>query len=198
MNELATLSLRHSLTRHALPLALALFSIVIALGGNAANQALRYQAQAIHNGEWWRLITGNFVHLGLGHLVMNLMGLALIWALLRESFSILAWVIITIISMLAVSLGLFFFSPEIHWYVGLSGLLHGIFVAGLVGGLRRGDWREATLLAAVALKLIWEQFFGPLPGSEEMAEGPVLTVAHLYGAIGGLLAGLLCRPKMWC
>lgn len=198
MNHAKTQALRQNLPRHLLPLVLALFSIFIALGGNAAKIALQYQAQAIHNGEWWRLITGNFVHLGTGHLVMNLLGLALIWSLLRESFSILAWIIITITSTLAVSLGLLFLSPEIHWYVGLSGLLHGIFVAGLIGGLRRGDWREATLLAAVALKLIWEQFFGPLPGSAEMADGPVITVAHLYGAMGGLVAGLLCRPRMWC
>ncbi|MBI3771218.1 MAG: rhombosortase [Gammaproteobacteria bacterium] len=198
MNSLTPQSLRQSLSRHILPLAMAIISIAIALGGDAAKVALQYQAQAIQNGEWWRLITGNFVHLGFGHLVMNLLGLALIWSLLRESFSILAWIIITITSTLAVSFGLLLLSPEIHWYVGLSGLLHGIFVAGLVGGLRRGDWREATLLAAVALKLIWEQYFGPLPGSAEMADGPVVTVAHLYGAMGGLIAGLLCRPRMWC
>jgi membrane associated rhomboid family serine protease len=41
-------------------------------------------------------------------------------------------------------------------------------------------------------KLVWEQVHGPLPF--ERAD-QVVTVAHLYGAIGGALAGLLLRPR---
>ena len=54
--------------------------------------------------------------------------------------------------------------------------------------------REAIILAAfVIAKIAWEQFAGPMPGSEATTGGKVIVEAHLYGAFGGLLAGLLCR-----
>jgi hypothetical protein len=37
-------------------------------------------------------------------------------------------------------------------------------------------------------KLVWEQRVGPLPFEEG---GTVVTIAHLYGAVGGFVAGLL-------
>ena len=78
-------------------------------------------------------------------------------------------------------------------YVGLSGLLYGLLVAGLLAGVLERD-REAIILAAfVIAKLAWEQFAGPMPGSEATTGGKVIVEAHLYGALGGLLAGLLCR-----
>ena len=47
----------------------------------------------------------------------------------------------------------------------------------------------------VAGKLAWEQFAGPLPGSESGSGGPVIVDAHLYGAVGGLLAAVLIRVR---
>ncbi len=43
------------------------------------------------------------------------------------------------------------------------------------------------LLVAIMLKLTWELFMGPIPGSESTAGGPVIVQAHLYGSMGGLL-----------
>jgi hypothetical protein len=37
-------------------------------------------------------------------------------------------------------------------------------------------------------KLVYEQFFGAIPGSELSSGGAVITAAHVYGAIGGLTA----------
>ena len=47
------------------------------------------------------------------------------------------------------------------------------------------------LLAGVAGKLLWEQNMGAMPFSEGVVGGPVVTDAHLWGAIGGLGAGLV-------
>ena len=41
--------------------------------------------------------------------------------------------------------------------------------------------------------MIWEQVYGPAPGSEEMAGGNVIVNAHMYGAIAG---GLLCAAML--
>ena len=129
----------HSITHHLLPICLALITVLLAAAGNNATELLRYHTADIRAGELWRLFTGNLVHLGWSHTLMNLLGLGLIWGLFWDCFFQRQWLIITLISGLTVSLGLFLLNPELVWYVGLSGLLHGLFVAGAVGGIRRGD-----------------------------------------------------------
>jgi len=171
---------------------------LLAIAGNGMTELLRYQADDIKSGEIWRLLSANLVHLGWSHTLMNLLGLGLIWGLFRSSFSTLNWWLITLVSGLAVGLGLLFLNPELAWYVGLSGVLHGLFVAGAVGAIRRGDNREAILLAAIVGKLLWEQSVGALPGSADIAGGPVVVDSHLYGAIGGALAGFFLKPLLWC
>ncbi len=186
------------LKQHSLPLTLTLAAVLLAIAGDNMTALLRYHVTHIKAGEIWRLISANLVHLGWSHTLMNLLGLALIWGLFWHCFSNGQWWLICLISSLSVSLGLILFNPELVWYVGLSGVLHGLFVAGAIGAIRRGDRREVILLIAIIGKLLWEQGFGALPGSVDMAGGPVVVDSHLYGAIGGVLAALLMKPKTYC
>ena len=75
--------------------------------------------------------------------------------------------------------------------MGLSGVLHAILVAGIILALSAGERVQWLLLCLVAIKLLWEQMVGPLPGSASVAGGPVLVDAHLYGAAAGAIAGFL-------
>jgi rhomboid family GlyGly-CTERM serine protease len=171
-----------------------LLSIAAALGGDAAQDALRYDRDAIFGGQVWRLLSGNFLHLGWPHLLLNLAGLVLIWLFFGARFSHAQWIIIVIVTALGTGAGLLAFTPEVGWYVGLSGALHGFFTAGCMGEirlrLREGWW----LLGLIAVKLAWEQWQGPMPGSASMAGGDVIVDAHLYGAIIGL-AAIALRPR---
>lgn len=181
----------HSLCYHALPLSFALTALIAAVGGVHADEWLRYERSDILNGEVWRLFTAHFVHLGWSHLLMNLAALALIWILFGRMLSQSAWLIISLIGMLGVSLGLLLFSPSIGWYVGLSGMLHGLFAAGVMASLRAGNRLEIVLLLLLLGKLMWEQIYGPLPGTAEFAGGAVVTDSHLYGAVSGFMAVLV-------
>ncbi len=91
-------------------------------------------------------------------------------------------------SVAAIDLGLWFGSPQLEWYVGLSGLLHGMLAAGIVAGFAERNVEALILAVVVTGKLAWEQFAGPLPGSEATSGGAVIVDAHLYGVIGGALA----------
>jgi rhomboid family GlyGly-CTERM serine protease len=176
---------------HALPLSLAALSTLFALLGDRATQWLRYDRDAILHGQWWRIISGNIVHLGWPHLLLNLAGLILVWLLFRHTLSTRSWIFVTLASATAVSVGLLLFDPQLQWYVGLSGVLHGLFAAGLITALyagNRGDW---WLLLLFIAKITWEQLVGTMPGSAEIAGGTVIVNAHLYGAIGGALTALL-------
>jgi rhomboid family GlyGly-CTERM serine protease len=87
----------------------------------------------------------------------------------------------------AVSAGMLAFNPSLRWYVGLSGVLHGFFIAGCLADMHKTfRWDNALLFGLVTVKLIYEQIWGPLPGSEETAGGNVISDAHLYGALAGL------------
>jgi len=189
----------HTLRQHSLPLLLALLSVVIAVIGNDASVALRFERTLVLRGEVWRLITGHLVHLGWSHLLLNLAGLALIWGLFQRQLGTLEWWWVWLASTLAVSAGLFFFNLNLGWYVGLSGVLHGLFIAGLLMALRQDPWwGDGALLAVVVVKLAWEQLYGALPGTSALAGGNVIVDAHLYGAIGGAVAvlPLLLRRNM--
>lgn len=173
---------------YGFPLAIALCAILIGLVGTDADLWLRFDRAAILDGQLWRLLTGNLVHLGWPHLAMNLAGLALIWLLVGHLFTSRQWIWVAIICGLGVSGGLLAFNPELLWYVGLSGVLHGFLISGCLADLRTGHRGAWLLLILVWAKLIWEQTAGPLPGSEATAGGAVVVDAHLYGALAGILA----------
>jgi membrane associated rhomboid family serine protease len=92
--------------------------------------------------------------------------------------------------------GLWFLDPDIRWYVGLSGLLHGLLAAGAIGGFRALPGESVVIGALIAAKVGYEQLVGPLPGSESTAGGAVVVNAHLYGALGGVLFALLFRRRV--
>ena len=72
-------------------------------------------------------------------------------------------------------------------YVGLSGVLHGLFVSGCLMDIRNGHRDALLLFILISAKLAWEQVSGPLPGSESTAGGHVVVDAHLYGALSGVV-----------
>ncbi len=149
---------------------------------------LEYQRQAIGNGELWRLVTGHLVHLGWGHLLMNLLGFWLIWQLfLRQDSRLTICVGGLSLLTLGTSLGLYLFSPGIAWYRGLSGVLHGVLFWSLLREMKPHPLSNGILLGLLMAKLLWEQASGPIPGSETVAQGRVIVDAHLYGGLSGAL-----------
>lgn len=177
---------------HGLALLAALAVLLLPLaGGEGLASLLRYTRPGLAEGQWWRVATAHIVHLDARHALLNAAGLALLWALFARSFRPWQWVIALLLVLVAVDAGLWFFSPRVHWYVGASAMLHGVFACGTVAMIRTGERIGWAALVMFAAKIGWEQWQGPLP----LSEGPVVTDSHLFGAAGGLLAGLLLRPR---
>jgi rhomboid family GlyGly-CTERM serine protease len=170
----------------ALLLVCGLFGL-LELGGDAVRHALSYDRSAIAAGEWWRVITAHFVHLDPEHAGLNVLGVVLMWALFARDYPPLQWLAIYLVSAACVSAGLWFFAPGIEWYVGSSGALHGVMVAGTLAHLVRRDLDGWILAAFIIGKLSYEQIVGQMPFA---AASNTIVDAHLYGAVGGLLAGL--------
>jgi rhomboid family GlyGly-CTERM serine protease len=175
-----------------LPALLIACCVLLEAGGPALRDSLRFERSALAAGEFWRLLTGHLVHLGWPHLLLNAAGVVLVWALVGSSLSKLSWGVLIVVISLLTSASLWYLDTGLDWYVGLSGVLHGLLIAGLVAGLVAGPRSHRAeslfLAAAVVFKLAYEQLSGPLPGSEASAGGPVVVNAHLYGAIAGFVA----------
>ncbi len=175
---------------------LSLVLVALWAAGEGATAALRYEREAvIEGGQYWRLITAHLVHGGAAHLGLNVAGLLLIVLLFPSAYTAGAWCALVVFSAAAIAVGFLLREPELAWYVGLSGVLHGLLSAGAVAWWRteRPIW-AAALSLFIAGKLLVEQFVGASP----LAGMPVVVNAHLYGALGGLLgAGLLSMQRRW-
>jgi rhomboid family GlyGly-CTERM serine protease len=177
------------LARHWPLLVIVVPCIALALGGEPVRVLLRYDREAIFHGQVWRLLTGNFVHLGTGHLLEDMAGMVLLWLLFEDVLPDWRTPIAVLTGSLAVGLGLLAANPDVDWYVGISGALDTLWVAGSLGLIHRRDrfgWILATVLLA---KLLYEQLLGPLPFSNVSTGGSVVVDAHLYGALAGALIG---------
>ncbi len=157
--------------------------LVLGLGDSVA-ALLRYDRSGIAAGGWWRLLTAHIVHLDLHHLLLNELGLVLVWALFADDYDPLEWCIIVFAGALAISSGLWWLSPRIAWYVGASGVLHTVMAAGVARHLAARAWDRWILTAGLAAKLAYEQLGGHEPAL-------VVVNAHLYGATAGFVVGAL-------
>ncbi|MDH5764675.1 MAG: rhombosortase [Gammaproteobacteria bacterium] len=153
--------------------------------------SLRFDRGLIDQGHLWLLLSGHFVHLNAQHLWLNQAGLVLVMVFFSRYCSVLIWSQVIIISALFVALGLYWLNEDIIWYVGLSGVLHGLFIVGAWYEMKQFFNSGLVLLLLVIAKLTWEQVYGPMPGSESMTGGHVAVDAHFYGALGGVLFLLL-------
>jgi rhomboid family GlyGly-CTERM serine protease len=160
------------------------FHVLLALG-DGVTLSLRYERAAIASGAWWRLLSAHVVHLDLHHLVLNELGLVLLWSLFASDFDAVDWAIIVLSGALAISSGLWWLSPSVGWYVGASGVLHAIMAAGCAAHLAARSWDRWILVAGFSAKLAFEQYQHLTHRS-----APLIVVdAHLYGAAAGFAVG---------
>ncbi len=180
----------------ALPAVIALVLFGLMLGGEPVAAALRYERGAVLSGEVWRVLTAHLVHADWVHLAWNVGGLALVFALFAGEYSRRDWLLVMLASTVAIDLGFLLLEPGLAWYVGLSGVLHGLMAAGLVAWLR--ERRDALTIGVAAVfvgKLVWEHLRGALPFTAESLAVPVIHEAHSYGAIGGVLCALVLLAR---
>lgn len=170
----------------AVPLLIAVVAVV--LQGVAGPEPLRLESALVYV-EPWRLLSAHFVHLGWVHLWLNLGGLGLLWLLIGDTLKPLWWVSAVAFLTTGISLALLCCSPTVEWYVGFSGVLHGLFVAGAVANLRRQTALAVSIIAVVLVKLVVEWVGDGAPLTARLIGGAVIVDAHLYGVLLGLVYG---------
>lgn len=182
-----------SLKVWAAPLVLMTLLLVTELLGDWGRHWLRYDRVLIASGEWWRLLTGSFVHLGWWHWFLNEMGLLVLVLLCPERLPAPVWARRLLVLSTGMSLGLYFFVPRVTTYVGMSGVIHGLFVLGLVPQVLKRDLIALGCLAYLLGKLGWELFAGAPVSDEQAIGGSVVLQSHLFGSVVAVAYGLAFR-----
>ncbi len=155
------------------------------LAGDNATSLLQFERAAIGAGGWWRLLTAHLVHLDLHHLVLNELGLVLLWALFADAYDAVDWLIIFNAGALGISCGLWWLSPGVLWYVGASGVLHAIMAAGIVHRFATRAWDRWLLLVCFGVKLGLEGYYRYTGQTSPL----IVVDAHFFGTLAGTLAG---------
>ena len=130
-------------------------------------------------GEWWRLITPMFLHIGLIHLTMNSFALYYLGTAVERIFGRFRFLLIYLFAGFWGNVASFLFSPQ-SISAGASGGIFGLFGALLYFGLihPRPFFRTmgANIITLVGINLL----IGFLPGID--------FAGHLGGLVGGFLA----------
>lgn len=177
------------LTRtHYYCFALAALVLLFALLGDRAFALLSLTRSQINQGELWRLVTGNFVHFDWAHCLMNLAAFLLAAYALLGSLSLLKLNGLLLWCSLVVGAGIYLLNPEYTTYAGLSGLIHGLIIAGLCYSRDHPLWLRGAALGLVIVKIAQEQ--NPNYQATELQaliSVPVAVDAHLYGALAAVV-----------
>jgi len=135
------------------------------------------------HGQWWRLVTSTFVHIGLTHLLVNMLALFVIGRFTERLFGNAGFLVLYLLGGIAASLTTLSIHPATIVSAGASGAIFALY-GGLIGFLlvRRSAMSYATatsLMMNALLFVAFNLFYG-------------LTKAHIDNAahLGGLLAGV--------
>ncbi|GAB2573381.1 rhomboid family intramembrane serine protease [Gracilibacillus alcaliphilus] len=169
-----------------------LFLLVESQGGSMNPEVLiefgaKYNI-AVLDGEWWRIITSMFLHIGILHLLLNMMALFFIGTLVERMYGNLRFFLIYFLSGIAGGLCSFAFNPSVG--AGASGAIFGLFGALLYFGLKKPNLFFKTIGANVIFIVILNIIFGfTIP---QIDNG-----AHLGGLVGGfIVAAMVMLPEM--
>jgi rhomboid family GlyGly-CTERM serine protease len=171
--------------------AFALVILILGIFGDELNTLLWYQRGQVAAGQWWRLLTGCYVHLGLYHMTMNQLGFLTWQVLFGSRYSIRAWLLLVVSTSLANGIMLYLFLTPLAFYAGFSGVLHGLVAFSALLDYRRTRI-NIYIFAALWIKIIHEHT--PLYDTNYLQthmHAPVIVSAHLYGAIYGSILALV-------
>jgi hypothetical protein len=122
-------------------------------------------------------------------------------------------------AIVGISISLWWLQPELAWYAGLSGVLHAMWAGCALAGCwpaktcqtmstassSPSGWKALPTSCALTrrictagfmllvAKLTAEFYFGGSQRTAQLIGGPVVAIAHLYGALIGICYVLLWR-----
>jgi rhomboid family GlyGly-CTERM serine protease len=155
--------------------------------------ALRYQLDWFSSGEYWRILTGHWIHLNWTHLALNAAGLLLLIAIATPRWPTSHWIVYNLILALGISILFTFINQRLGWYSGYSGVLFGLYFLAADDLYSREKLIALLLGATITIKVILEQTSDLKINTSELIGSPVIIDAHLYGLLLGISIAITQR-----
>ncbi|GGD04913.1 rhomboid family intramembrane serine protease [Pontibacillus salipaludis] len=161
-----------------------LMFVVLELNGGSQNTTtlIEYGAKfnpLIVEGEWWRIVSSMFLHIGIAHILLNMLALYYLGNAVERMFGSVRFLAIYFISGIVGGLASFALSQNVA--AGASGAIYGLFGALLFFGLIYKKLFFRTMGSSIIGILIINIVFS-------FAIPQVDIGAHLGGLVGGFLA----------
>lgn len=176
-----------SATTVILGINLAVFVVEMVVGG-ATNIGVLVRMGAmvpvlVADGEYWRLLTAMFLHVGIFHVALNSLGLYIFGSLVEGVLGSGRFIAVYLVSGLCASAASFAFGDPVTAAAGASGAIFGLLGSWLAYNVRRRSLGMARsniqgALMLIALNLV---FGFTVPGID--------NTAHLGGLAAGVAAG---------
>jgi rhomboid protease GluP len=143
-------------------------------------------------GQWWRLLTSTFVHIGIFHILMNMYAFLYIGMLLEPFLGRWKFTTAYLLTGLAAS------TTSLYWHwtnaaevsAGASGAIfgmYGVFLAMLTTNLIHTEKRK-PLLKSIGIFILFNLGFGTL--------GSIDNAAHIGGLVSGIIMGYILYPSL--
>jgi rhomboid protease GluP len=167
--------------------------VVETLAGGSDNPRTLIQlganfAPLVTTGDYWRLFTANFLHIGLMHLAFNLYALYIVGTEVEMYYGPMRFLVIYLLTGLSGAIASYAFTYGLSAgastaIFGLIGTLVAFFVRNrdVFGAMSRN--RLTNLIVVIAINV----FYG-------MSVGTIDNFGHLGGFIGGVILGWLLCP----
>lgn len=170
--------------------------VLEARGGSEDHQSLlRFGAittQLLHSGQWWRLITAQFLHIGMRHLLGNMALLLVLGIIALRAFGPGRMLFIYLIGGAVGNVAGFLFGSATALKAGASGA-----ILALLGGLAGQRLRQSLFGGWQASRYKWwhvvgmvAAFYGIVVGTRPESD----HYAHIGGLVGGALIVMLLPP----
>jgi membrane associated rhomboid family serine protease len=149
-------------------------------GGGSVIHDAGLRGPDIANGDWWRVITGGFLHAGFIHLLFNMYVLYIAGSILEPGIGTPRFLGIYFVSLIAGSLGALIVDPNTVT-VGASGAIFGLMAAVIIVARGRGIEQLARQFGIFILLNLFLTF----------SIAGISIGGHIGGLIGGAAAALL-------
>jgi membrane associated rhomboid family serine protease len=150
----------------------------LGVGSSSAVREFGLLGTSVAEGEWYRLLTGGFLHYDFLHILFNMAALYFLGRILEPGIGTLRFVFLYLASLFGGAFGALLLSGSETITIGASGAIFGIFGATFVIARARGIDALAGTVGLILLINLAISFTTPR--------------ISLGGHLGGLVAGVLC------
>jgi membrane associated rhomboid family serine protease len=161
---------------------------LVSTGGLSSNRELFDHGALLgiactQGGQWWRIVTGAFLHGGIMHIAFNMFALWQVGNVIEQIYGKARFALLYAVALAGSGLAVVYFAPN-DLTVGASGAIFGLFGALVAVGMRVGGERGRSLITQVLpIVVINLVLTFTIPN--------ISAAGHIGGLITGFLAGLV-------